>query len=137
MQETRLPGLMMGGEFRQALTTAVGASFICGFPRYATLNSVLGSCGRRSRASVAPGGSKRFSCSGRASVKRIQMVKRPQAIAEADRAGFDLSLVDESLALSHDERARQHDQALALVLEFDRIRNERDAKPESIVATSR
>jgi hypothetical protein len=65
------------------------------------------------------------------------MVKRVQAIEEAEKAGFDLSLVDESLALSHEERARQHDQALALVLEFDRIRTERDAKPEPSAATSR
>lgn len=65
------------------------------------------------------------------------MIKPAQAIEEAEKAGFDLSLVDESLALSHEERARQHDQALALVLEFDRIRNERDAKPESPAATSR
>jgi hypothetical protein len=52
------------------------------------------------------------------------------AIEEAERAGFDLSLVDASLALSHEGRARQHDQALALVLEFDRLRRERDAKLE-------
>jgi hypothetical protein len=58
-----------------------------------------------------------------------------EAIEEAEKAGFDLSLVDESLALSHEERARQHDQALALVLEFDRIRNERDAKPQPPSAT--
>jgi hypothetical protein len=60
------------------------------------------------------------------------MVKRSQAIEEAERAGFDLSLVDESLRLTHEERARQHDQALALVLELDRLRRDRDhAKPES------
>ena len=65
-----------------------------------------------------------------ARLDRVRMVKRAHAVEEAEKAGFDLSLVDESLALSHEERARQHDQALALVLEFDRIRNERDAKPE-------
>ena len=53
------------------------------------------------------------------------------AIAEAERAGFDLSLVDSSLALTHEQRAEQHDSALALVLEFDRIRRERDAHFES------
>jgi hypothetical protein len=51
-------------------------------------------------------------------------------IEEAKKAGFDLSLVEASLALTPEERARQHDQALALVLEFDRIRRERDAKLE-------
>jgi hypothetical protein len=59
------------------------------------------------------------------------------AIEDAERAGFDLTLVDESLRLTHEERARQHDQALALVLEFDRIRDERNAKPESSVAATR
>jgi hypothetical protein len=52
------------------------------------------------------------------------------AIEAAEKAGFDLSLVDASLALSHEGRARQHDQALSLVLEFDRLRRERDAKLE-------
>jgi len=51
----------------------------------------------------------------------------PDPIAEAAQAGFDLSLVDASLALTHE----QHDAALALVLEFDRIRRERDVHVES------
>ena len=59
------------------------------------------------------------------------MQSENRAIAEAELAGIDLSLVDASLALTHEERASQHDQALALVLEFDRIRRERDAKLES------
>jgi hypothetical protein len=49
----------------------------------------------------------------------------------AQMAGFDLSLVAASLRLSPEERARQHDQALSLVLEFDRIRDARSEKPES------
>lgn len=53
------------------------------------------------------------------------------AIEDAKRAGFDLSLVDASLKLSPEERARQHDQALALVLEFDRIRRQRSEQPQS------
>ncbi len=52
------------------------------------------------------------------------------AIDEAEKAGFDLSLVDESLRLTAEERARQHDQALALVLEFERIRSTRDEQPK-------
>jgi hypothetical protein len=55
------------------------------------------------------------------------MTEQSKAIEEAERAGFDLSLVDENLALSPAERTRRHDQALALVLEFDRIRLEREA----------
>ena len=53
------------------------------------------------------------------------------AIEQAERAGFDLSLVEASLALSPEERATQHDQALALVLEFDRIRRQRSEQPQS------
>ncbi len=52
------------------------------------------------------------------------------AIRAAENAGFDLSLVDASLRLTHEERARQHDQALSLVLEFDRIREMRREEPE-------
>jgi hypothetical protein len=59
------------------------------------------------------------------------------AIIAAQKAGFDLSLVDASLRLTPEERAKQHDQALALVLELDRIREERREKPESITPTTR
>lgn len=48
------------------------------------------------------------------------MIEPAQAIEEAVRAGFDLSVVDANLKLSHTERARQHDQALASVLELER-----------------
>jgi hypothetical protein len=41
------------------------------------------------------------------------------AIEEAERAGFDLSLVDESLSLSRDQRALQHQEALNLALELE------------------
>lgn len=58
------------------------------------------------------------------------MQSTEKAIEEAAKAGFDLSLVDASLALTHEERAQQHDQALALVLEFDQIRRGRDAKSQ-------
>ncbi len=51
-------------------------------------------------------------------------------IEEAEKAGFDLALIDASLALTHEQRARQHDRALALVLELDRVRKERDAKSQ-------
>ena len=57
------------------------------------------------------------------------------AIEEAARAGFDLNLIDASLSLTHEERARQHDQALALVLEFDQIRRDRDAKSQQSAST--
>jgi hypothetical protein len=59
------------------------------------------------------------------------------AIVEAEKAGFDLSLVDASLRLTPEARAKQHDQALALVLELDRIRKERCEKSESIAPKTR
>jgi hypothetical protein len=52
------------------------------------------------------------------------------ALLEAENAGFDLSLVEASLLLSPEERAKQHDQALSLVLEFDRIRQIRYEQPQ-------
>jgi hypothetical protein len=65
------------------------------------------------------------------------MSAKKSAIQVAEEAGFDLSLLDCSLRLSHEERARQHDGALALVLELDRIRRERDAKLKSPSSTPR
>ena len=50
------------------------------------------------------------------------MSSATDAIAEAQRAGFDLSLVAHSLTLTPAERAQEHDGALALALELERIR---------------
>lgn len=68
-----------------------------------------------------------------AQFRRVHLVQalNDDAIEIAQKAGFDLSLVAASLRLSLEDRARQHDQALALVLEFDRIREARSEKPES------
>ena len=41
-----------------------------------------------------------------------------RAIAEAEKAGFDLSLVDSNLRLSVEDRLLRHDAALELVLEM-------------------
>lgn len=43
------------------------------------------------------------------------------AAEEAKRAGFDLSLIDVSLGYSYDKRAEQHQEALELALELERI----------------
>jgi len=40
------------------------------------------------------------------------------AIEEAERAGFDMSLVDQSLTYSHEQRALNHQAALNFVLEL-------------------
>ena len=50
------------------------------------------------------------------------------AIDEARRAGFDLNLIEINLGLSVEERWRQHDGALKLLLELERARIERDAR---------
>jgi len=41
-----------------------------------------------------------------------------KAIEEAERAGFDLSLVDSNLRLSFEQRALRHADALSLALEL-------------------
>lgn len=46
------------------------------------------------------------------------MNEHEQAIAEAEKAGFDLSLVDVNLQLSHEERLLQHAAALEFALEL-------------------
>lgn len=65
------------------------------------------------------------------------MLIQANAIEDAARAGFDLSLLDENLALTPEQRAYQHDQALALVLELDRIREERNANTAHSASTTR
>jgi hypothetical protein len=72
-----------------------------------------------------------FDANARAHRLTLVQAFNDDAIEAAQKAGFDLSLVDASLKLSLEERAKQHDQALSLVLEFDRIRQARSAKPES------
>ena len=41
-------------------------------------------------------------------------------LLEAERAGFDLSLVNENLRMSHEQRSLQHQAALDLALEMER-----------------
>lgn len=60
------------------------------------------------------------------------MSSRPSAIDEAERAGFDLSLIEESLSLSYDQRAIQHQQALNLALEVERAGRELRERPKSV-----
>ena len=59
------------------------------------------------------------------------------AIEEARRAGFDLDLIDTNLALPVEERWRQHDCALELLLELEMARIERDARLQPTVTTAR
>jgi hypothetical protein len=59
------------------------------------------------------------------------------AIEEAHRAGFDVDLLDTNLALTPEERWRQHDAALELVLELEKARIARDAKLQPAPAKTR
>ncbi len=42
-------------------------------------------------------------------------------IDEAERAGFDMSLIEESLRCSYEQRAIEHQRALDLALEMERV----------------
>ena len=57
-----------------------------------------------------------------------ESTKSADALEAAARAGLDLDLIDTNLALSTDERWRQHDAAAEMLLKFERARIERDAR---------
>jgi hypothetical protein len=48
------------------------------------------------------------------------MTHAPSAITAAELAGIDLTLIDESLRCSYEERAIAHQRALDMALEFER-----------------
>ncbi len=54
-----------------------------------------------------------------------------RALAEAGEAGIDLDLIDASLRLSVDERWRQHDAALNLVLKLEEAKRRSDERSDS------
>jgi hypothetical protein len=60
-----------------------------------------------------------------------------QAIEDARRAGFDLDLIDSNLALTPEERWRQHNLALEMALELQQARPVRDTKLRPTPAPSR
>ncbi len=55
-------------------------------------------------------------------------------IQEAEQAGFDLNLVDESLRCSPEQRALQHQMALELALELEKIGQQLRDRTQSINA---
>ena len=59
------------------------------------------------------------------------------AIEDAIHAGFDLNLIEINLSLSPEERWRQHDMALEVILELEQARMDRDARLQSPVTPSR
>jgi hypothetical protein len=58
------------------------------------------------------------------------MPNHSNAVEEAERAGFDLSLAEESLSLSYDQRALQHQEALYLALELEAAGRKLRERPE-------
>jgi hypothetical protein len=58
------------------------------------------------------------------------------AVEDAQQAGFDLSLMDASLAYSYEKRAIQHQEALNLALELERAARQLRDEPQSASAAS-
>jgi hypothetical protein len=58
-------------------------------------------------------------------------------IQEAGNAGFDLSLIELNLSLTPEERWRQHDMALDVILEFEQARQARDARLQATPSETR
>jgi hypothetical protein len=59
------------------------------------------------------------------------MPQLPNAIEEAERAGFDMSLIDANLSYSYEKRVLLHDAALELALEFERAGRQLRGSSES------
>lgn len=64
------------------------------------------------------------------------MSAQPSAVEEAERAGFDLSLIEANLSYSYEKRVLLHDQALALALEFERAGRQLRGHSQPIAATA-
>lgn len=58
------------------------------------------------------------------------------AVQQAEQAGFDMSLIDESMRCSYEQRALQHQEALNLALELERIGQQLRDRTQSSAATS-
>ena len=66
------------------------------------------------------------------------MADRSNAIENAEDAGVDLSLIDESLSYSYEQRAIHHQRALDMALEFERVGRElRERSQQSTAAIVR
>ena len=65
------------------------------------------------------------------------MNKIDSAVEDARRAGFDIDLIESNLALSPEERWRQHNLALEMAFELQQARIVRDAKLRPAPAPTR
>ncbi len=66
----------------------------------------------------------------------MHMAASTNPIEDAIQAGFDLSLIEESLGYSHEKRLLQHQAALDLVLETERAGQALRERTESAAAAS-
>jgi hypothetical protein len=57
-------------------------------------------------------------------------------IEEAERAGFDLSLIEESLSYSYEQRALHHQAALNLAIEMERAGRQLRDRDQSTASAS-
>jgi hypothetical protein len=64
------------------------------------------------------------------------MAEHPTAIYEAERAGFDLSLIEESLSYSYEQRAVHHQRALDLALEMEKAGQQLRERSQSTATAS-
>jgi hypothetical protein len=53
---------------------------------------------------------------------RITLPRDHPDVVEAERAGFDLQLIEDNLNLTYEERAMAHESALALMCELEHSR---------------
>ena len=60
-----------------------------------------------------------------------------QAIADAERAGIDVNLIELSLVLTPEERWRRHDEALALATELRAAMLTRDDQVQPVAPSAR
>jgi hypothetical protein len=75
-------------------------------------------------------------CVGRDSANIRNMEQTDPALEEARRAGIDLDLLDSNLALTVEQRWKQHDAALGLALKLEAAGRIRDARLQSIASAS-
>ena len=73
---------------------------------------------------------------GNFSTLPVDTATATDAIADAERAGVDLSLIDLSLSCSYEQRAVQHEEALNLALELERVGRELRERNQSSAAAS-
>ena len=64
------------------------------------------------------------------------MAASTNPIEDAIQAGFDISLIEESLGYSHEKRLMQHQAALDVVLEMERAGQKLRERAESTAAAS-